>query len=61
MKRSVRAIANKLLEIKVTKATLFIYERELMKLLAQDQELYTKVIKRGKSILRGRRFENPGK
>lgn len=43
-----------LLEIKITKATLFIYEAELLQMLCKDPELFSLVIHRGKGILRGR-------
>ncbi len=45
-------MTDKLLEIKITKATMFIYEQELMKHL--PQELIMKGLKRGKGVLRQR-------
>lgn len=43
----------KMLEIKLTKCTLFLYESELMKSLSED--LIIKGLKRGKGILRNRK------
>ena len=43
----------KLIEIKATKCTLFLYENELMEVL--PQELMIKALKRGKAIMRSRK------
>ncbi len=45
-------MTDKLIEIKITKATMFVYERELMKHL--PPELIMEGLKRGKGILRQR-------
>jgi len=42
----------KLIEVKMTKTTLYIYEQELSRLLAKDPELWREAIKRGKFALR---------
>lgn len=44
----------KLIEIRMTKTTIFIYENELVSLLSKDTVLWQKVTERGKSILRER-------
>ena len=46
---------SKLLEIRITKATLFLYETELVNAL--PKELFTKALGRGKGILRSRQRE----
>ena len=45
-------MSNKLLEIKITKATLFLYEQELLKVL--PEKVFIQGLKRGKAILRSR-------
>lgn len=50
----------KLIEIRMTKATLYLTEAELSRLLARDPGLWREAVKRGKAIARvekaGRRF-----
>lgn len=43
---------NRLIEIRMTKHTLFFTERELAHLLSRDPELWAAAIKRGKAIKR---------
>lgn len=47
-------MAGKLIEIRMTKHTLFLTERELAHLLSRDPELWAAAIKRGKAIKRRR-------
>lgn len=47
----------KLLELKMTKCTLFLTETEINKLLAQQPKLWETALKRGKGILRNRQHE----
>lgn len=56
---------NKRLVFTVAKATICIYENEFMKLLAMDEELFKRVMKRGKNEIRcnqvEKRLERPKK
>jgi len=49
----------KLIAIKMTKATLFLTEPELSRLLAKDPELWREAIRRGKHIRRARAARGP--
>jgi len=45
----------KLIKVKMTKTILFLYEHELVRLLARDPALWREAIRRGKFALRQRR------
>jgi hypothetical protein len=47
-------ILEKFIEINLTKATVFLTEAEIRKLLYTDMELYGEALKRGKAIKRTR-------
>lgn len=49
-------MAEQLLEIKITKATLFLTERELLDSL--PRELFVRALRRGKGIKRRRQYES---
>ena len=48
---------SKLLEIRLTKTTLYLTEAELSRLLAKDAELWKAAIKRGKFAIRRKKEE----
>ncbi|SHF70639.1 hypothetical protein SAMN02745218_02922 [Desulfofundulus australicus DSM 11792] len=49
----------KLIAIKMTKATLFLTEPELSRLLAKDPALWTEAVRRGKYMKRARAARGP--
>lgn len=49
----------KLIAIKMTKATLFLTEPELVQLLTKDPELWLEGIRRGKYVKRARAVREP--
>jgi hypothetical protein len=49
----------KLIAIKMTKATLFLTEPELVRILAKEPELWAAAIKRGKFIRRAAKVRPP--
>lgn len=53
-------MAGKLIEIKMTKHTLFLTERELAHLLSLNPELWAAAIKRGKAIRRQKAAKRRG-
>ena len=49
----------KLIAIKMTKATLFLTEAELSRLLTREPELWAAAVRRGKCVLRARAAREP--
>lgn len=48
---------SRLVEIRLTKCTVFLTEQELRHLLSRDPQLYAEALRRGKFILRARKEE----
>lgn len=49
----------KLIPVKMTKATLYFYEHELVRLLSLNPDLWREAIRRGKRIKRARAARGP--